>query len=328
MQSGSCVNVPSKEEEAAYRIGKLAYVALLEEVYTLPKPGLVDPYSNGAHTDMNLVSFERSAKALKPYFVTMALEGERLWEAPPVLFETIRRIGILAERAMYQATGGVNTHKGLVFHLGILCGAAGACHRTFGKITLKQLIEMEQAMVRDVLVKEVQSMDHFVSKGEKNLEKYGLTGARGEAISGYSSVFHISLPVMTAGLYKGQEWNSIKLETLFHLMSQVDDSNILSRHNPVVLKQVKDIAARFIEDGGAYRKESLSLLKEMDQWFVKKNISAGGSADLLAVTIFLTQLTGKWGGAYGIHETGRETFPGERAGTVEDISYLKSIGLR
>jgi triphosphoribosyl-dephospho-CoA synthase len=321
------VNIASKEEEAAYRIGNLAYRALLEEVYTLPKPGLVDPYSNGAHTDMNVVSFERSAKALKPYFVTMALEGERLWEAPPVLFETIRRVGILAERAMYQATGGVNTHKGLVFHLGILCGAAGACHRCFGRVTLEQLMEMEQAMVRNVLIKEVQNMETFVSKGEKNFQKYGLTGARGEAISGYSSVFKISLPVMTMGLYKGQEWNCIKLETLFHLMSQVDDSNILSRHNSGVLKQVKDISSRFINDGGAYRKESLTILKEMDQWFVKKNISAGGSADLLAVTIFLTQLTGESGGFYGIHETGRQAFQGERVGTSEDVSCLQSIGL-
>ncbi len=322
MQSRSCVNVPSREEEAAYRIGNMAYRALLEEVYTLPKPGLVDPYSNGAHTDMNVVSFERSAKALKPYFVTMALEGERLWEAPPVLFETIRRIGILAERAMYQATGGVNTHKGLVFHLGILCGAAGACHRSFGRVTLKQLMEMEQAMVRNVLVKEVQNMETFVSKGEKNLQKYGLTGARGEAISGYSSVFKISLPVMTMGLSNGQEWNRIKLETLFHLMSQVDDSNILSRHNPAVLNQVKKIAAEFLKAGGAYRKESIHLLKELDKWFVKKNISAGGSADLLAVTIFLTLLTGEWGGLYGIHETGRQALSGERAGASEGVSCL------
>ncbi|RFZ79250.1 triphosphoribosyl-dephospho-CoA synthase CitG [Lacrimispora amygdalina] len=322
MQSRSCVNVPSREEEAAYRIGNMAYRALLEEVYTLPKPGLVDPYSNGAHTDMNVVSFERSAKALKPYFVTMALEGERLWEAPPVLFETIRRIGILAERAMYQATGGVNTHKGLVFHLGILCGAAGACHRSFGRVALKQLMEMEQAMVRNVLVKEVQNMETFVSKGEKNLQKYGLTGARGEAISGYFSVFKISLPVMSMGLYNGQEWNRVKLETLFHLMSQVDDSNILSRHNPKVLNQVKKIAAEFLKAGGAYRKESIDLLKELDKWFVKKNISAGGSADLLAVTIFLTLLTGEWGGLYGIHETGRQTLSGERAGAFEGVSCL------
>lgn len=322
MQSRSCVNVPSKEEEAAYRIGNLAYRALLEEVYTLPKPGLVDPYSNGAHTDMNVASFERSAKALKPYFVTMALEGERLWEAPPVLFETIRRIGILAERAMYQATGGVNTHKGLVFHLGILCGAAGACHRSFGRVTLKQLMNMEQAMVRNVLMKEVQNMETFVSKGEKNFEKYGLTGARGEAISGYSSVFKISLPVMTMGLYNGQEWNSVKLETLFHLMSQVDDSNILSRHNPKVLNQVKKIAAEFLKAGGACRKESIDLLKELDKWFVKKNISAGGSADLLAVTIFLTLLTGEWGGLYGFHETGRQTLSGERAGAFKGVSCL------
>ncbi len=85
MQSGSCVNVPLKEEEAAYRIGKLAYGALLEEVYTLPKPGLVDPYSNGAHTDMNVVSFERSAKALKPYLSQWLLRGEVVGSASCVI---------------------------------------------------------------------------------------------------------------------------------------------------------------------------------------------------------------------------------------------------
>lgn len=295
MGSSSCMNTAKEAEESALYIGNLAYQALLEEVYTSPKPGLVDPYSNGAHTDMNVKTFEKSAAALKPYFITMALEGFRSWEAPPVLFERIRRIGILAERAMYQATEGVNTHKGLIFNLGILCAASGACLRAYQGIYLEQLLGFEQAMVREILTKEVKQMEGFKTGGEKNLTLYGSLGARGEAINGYSSVCLYSLPVLLEGIKEKKDWNLVKLHTLFHLMSQVEDSNIIARHNPQVLKEVKQQAQEFLDAGGAYRPDCIKRLEEMDEAFIKRNISSGGSADLLAVTIFLARLVNEKG---------------------------------
>ena len=100
-----------KAEYFAESIGRMAYQALLEEVYTVPKPGLVDPYSCGAHTDMDVQTFERSAEALYPWFVRMAYQGYQLTCTPEDLFREIRKTGMLAEEAMYRATGHVNTHK-------------------------------------------------------------------------------------------------------------------------------------------------------------------------------------------------------------------------
>ncbi len=114
-----------KAEYFAESIGRMAYQALLEEVYTVPKPGLVDPYSCGAHTDMDVQTFERSAEALYPWFVRMAYQGYQLTCTPEDLFREIRKTGMLAEEAMYRATGHVNTHKGMIFTLGIFSVAAG-----------------------------------------------------------------------------------------------------------------------------------------------------------------------------------------------------------
>ena len=120
-------------------------------------------------------------------------------------------------------------------------------------------------------------------------------GARGEAISGYQSIRTISLPVMAKGISEGRDFNLVKLQTLFALMSQVDDSNIIARHNPEVLHEVKELAKEFLASGGAYQEEAISILKRMDKDFIDRNISAGGCADLLAVTIFLADLL--WDGS-------------------------------
>lgn len=270
----------------------MAYLSLLEEVYTTPKPGLVDLYSAGVHKDMNYKTFERSAAALEPYFVAMSYQGMLMADNPRLMFFSIRATGVEAEKAMYRATGDVNTHKGLIFNLGILCAAAGACLKKWGQLTSNQLFSMEQRMVKDTLEREIMELrnGNGESNGEKNLLKYGSLGARGEAIRGYRSVRRISLPVMIKGVKDGKNWNLVKLETLFLLMSQVEDSNILARHNPKVLKEVQDLAGDFLRAGGAYKENVLISLMEMDQMFTEQNISAGGCADLLALTIFLFKL--------------------------------------
>jgi triphosphoribosyl-dephospho-CoA synthase len=282
MDSSSGVNFKGALEKAAFHIGNMAYQAMLEEVYTTPKPGLVDLYSAGAHKDMDVTSFERSAKALEPYFASMALEGMSLLHTPGLLFERIRRIGLSAEKAMYKATAGVNTHKGMIFHMGILSAAAGACIGGQRAVTIECLVKMEQAMVRETLVKEVEEM--------QSLNQFRITGARGEAISGYASVRGIALPTMAKGLKEGRDWNQIKLETLFMLMSRVEDSNIIARHDPSVLLKVQCTARNFLCAGGAYGDKDMVMLKRMDADFIKRNISAGGCADLLAVAIFINEL--------------------------------------
>ena len=167
-----------KAEYFAESIGRMAYQALLEEVYTVPKPGLVDPYSCGAHTDMDVQTFERSAEALYPWFVRMAYQGYQLTCTPEDLFREIRKTGMLAEEVMYRATGHVNTHKGMIFTLGIFSAAAGRCIQEDGTVTLQSILRMEQKMTARILRAEIEMLgkEPAKSNGEKNLVQYGTTG--------------------------------------------------------------------------------------------------------------------------------------------------------
>ncbi len=285
-------------ESVAEEIGIRARQALLEEVYTTPKPGLVDFYSQGAHDDMNHLTFRISAETLLPYFTYMAEQGFTLLCTPKELFRAIRRTGIWAEKAMYRATCGVNTHKGLIFTIGIFCAAAGRCLREGeGRLTVESLVQMEQEMAADILKKEMAAVSgrEAESHGEKNLKQYGTTGVRGEAARGYPAVFRLALPVLKKGLEEKKDWNTIKLQTLFILMSEVEDSNVISRHNPDTLREVQNEAKRFLAEGGAYQENAVEKLCRMDRDYIRRNISPGGCADLLAAAIFLALLLERWG---------------------------------
>lgn len=275
--------------ETAVYIGKCAYRALLEEVYTTPKPGLVDRYSSGAHKDMDIRTFEKSAEALYPWFIRIAAQGMHFQGSPENLFLEIRKTGMNAEKAMYEATGGVNTHKGLIFTLGIFCAAAGRlCGVEGKKFTLRDLCQMQQEMTNRILQEELKDIPKRSARshGEQNLRKYGTAGIRGEALTGYSSVFWLALPVMERGIFEGRDWNLVKLQTLLVLMSRIQDSNILSRTNPEELKRVQNEIELFLETGGAYREDAVSCLEDLDAAYSLRNVSAGGCADLLAATIF------------------------------------------
>ena len=302
MESVSMLNSSAKSRklQTAEHIGALAYLALLEEVYTTPKPGLVDLATTGAHTDMDVHTFEKSAVALHPWFVRMALEGETFQGTPRELFLKIRTYGIAAEQEMYQATGGVNTHKGLVFTLGIFCAAAGRLKKEGKSMTVRELVYMEQLMTAEILKEEILHLvspseaenlnERFQTNGIKNLRAYGTAGIRGEALLGYPSVTEVALPVLQQGKRERRDWNLVKLQGLMTLMSQVQDSNILSRTCPEVLENVHKEVKIFLNMGGAYQKGAVEKLLRMDQSFIQRNISAGGCADILATAIFLDSL--------------------------------------
>ena len=287
-------NKSDDAEAVSEQIAAIAEWSLREEVCTTPKPGLVDCYSNGAHTDMNVQTFLRSAAVLRPYFKDMAKCGWAYYQAPEKIFAEIREIGKEAEIAMYAATGGINTHKGLVFSIGILSAAAAAVYRRYGVFLREAVFVMEQDMVRNILLhelsrnKNVQPLTH----GEAVYHKYGSSGVRGEAVAGYATVKEIALPVMDAGMRERREFEFVKLQTLLALMGQVEDSNILSRSNMERLRQVQHMAQKFFKAGGVYRFDGIETMKKWDALFIEWNISPGGSADLLAITLFLYRLTG------------------------------------
>lgn len=284
-------------------IGQKAKEALIEEALTTPKPGLVDCFSNGAHDDMDLDMFLRSAAVLEAYFVRMAQLGMRYPRQPQRVFRLIRQVGLEAEQAMYQTTGGVNTYKGAVFTMGILAAAAGALMERDAVITEQGWIALEQEMVRDILHKELECLseteemfegesDRTKTHGEENLVRYGSLGVRGEAMLGYPAVVELALPVLRAGKKDGRDWNLVKLQALFTLMAQVEDGNVLSRAGEEGLRDVRQIAGEFLSCGGAYQTDAVKQLERLDQIFIQKKYSNGGCADLLAAAVFMDSLMG------------------------------------
>ena len=195
--------------ENAKKIADIALWALLEEVHTTPKPGLVDRCSNGAHKDMTVRTFEDSAKAIYPYIMMMAEMGNEYSDRPQVLFTKIREMGKLAEGAMYRATNGVNTHKGLIFSIGILAAATAAVYSETDEVTREAIFVKEMEMVQDTLRSELIALGtkkEDLTNGEAAYKKYGSLGVRGEALYGYPAVRNLALPILDEGYKAAQKF--------------------------------------------------------------------------------------------------------------------------
>lgn len=267
--------------------------ALMSEVSATPKPGLVDRRDNGAHTDMCFDTFAVSTEAIVPFLVQMAETGF-CWEDPCTggLFARIRRIGVRAEAAMFAATGGINTHKGMIFSMGIVTAAAGLYLRTHGRFCAEEILLLCRTMCYDTLEADFRNIDcaHPKTHGEILFAKYGSRGIRGEVQDGFPSIRNVSLPALRAARSRGLSDNEAYLDTLLALMSAVDDTNVLIRTSPAMLEYEKRAAARILAMGGASTEAGMDALRALNEDFIKKNLSPGGCADLLAVTILLEKL--------------------------------------
>ena len=266
-------------QQKAERIGALAAKSLLYEVCTTPKPGLVDRRNNGSHRDMDLFTFMASSAALQPYFVKCALTGlQTKNESAAVTFEAIRLWGKQAEQTMYTATGGINTHKGAIFTLGLLCAATGRSNSTDAAEICREVAAMTQGLTnRDFCSKEA-------TTGQKLYTRYGITGIRGQAEAGFPALTQVGLPVLEAGLSRGLSLEEAGCAALLHLMCAITDTNLIARSD---LDTQKEICGkiRILLDADPF--PSRRTLETLDEEFIQKNLSPGGSADLLAATYFL-----------------------------------------
>lgn len=262
------------------RIGMIAERALLYEVATTPKPGLVDFENNGAHWDMDRFTFIDSACVLRSYFEQCAQTGaENANRIPCEIFEQLRSIGQQAEFEMLASTGNVNTHKGALFSVGILCCAAGM---GFGRaFSQSELLEQATALAKAALPDfESLSVENALTGGERQFLERGLTGVRGEAAAGFPSVCNIALPALEESLSTGKDRNDAGLAALLALMAHVPDSNILRRTGEAGLETVQQEAQSVTSPDHAQ-------LREMDKRFIHANLSPGGCADLLAAAWFI-----------------------------------------
>lgn len=283
----------------AEQIGALATQALLEEARLSPKPGLVDSLNNGSHKDMNLQTFEKSAVALAPFFMRFVLKGMQTAHLPAQqILAEIRPLGIQAEKAMLNATQGVNTHKGAIFSFGLVCTAMGWQFvqqkntkniATFDIATLCALV----ANFTQGLTNELKNYPHHLSQtaGVRLFQQYGITGARGEAESGFQQIQAL-LPLFDE--YHQLEWEHRLLIALLHLMAKNPDTNVVHRGGLDGLQFVQQSAVDLLKNQQLILDKArlTQALMKFDAACIERNLSSGGSADLLALAIFFLYLRG------------------------------------
>lgn len=260
--------------------------ALLYEVTTTPKPGLVDRRNSGSHTDMDSFTFMSSAAALYPYFEACAKTGRETMDRPaPETFAALRPLGCEAEGEMLDATNGVNTHKGAVFSIGITCAALGRLNRAEWCIPSRVLQEVA-AMTSGLTKQDFADVtaENAVTAGQKLFVQYGITGVRGQVEAGLPVVLNYGLPVLENGLKLGYDINRAGCAALLEILVHSTDTNMIARSSR---ERQLAWAARVKMLLGQTPYPDEDTLVELDDQFITENLSPGGSADLLALTYLL-----------------------------------------
>ncbi len=265
-------------------IGRYAVQSLHQELAAYPKPGLVSPVDSGSHQDMDALVFFRSLFSLRSYFREIALAGMQ-----GSSFAILKLLGITAEERMLKATQGVNTHRGAIFNLGLLAAAAGqliGADLSLQKDALSTVISVRWG---DAIKQHGRSLPK-TSHGSLVAAHYDVGGALHEAYSGFPHVFKVGLPALQESLARGADQNSATVQCLFSLMKELADTNLLYRGGDSGLLFARESARSFLADGGVHRPDWYKQAVEIHREFVKRNLSPGGSADLLAATLFVNRL--------------------------------------
>lgn len=251
-----------------YLVADLAERALRLELDTTPKPGLVDRRDNGAHKDMDYALMSKSISALRPYLTRLAVESAK--DIDPA---KIKEIGIEAEKAMLKATGGVNTHKGALFCIGLSVAAASNLASATGSVQVYSFKELVSRAASEIPAAQG-------THGAEAKRSFKVGGALENARGAYPELFADWLPYYLS--LEGDPFRCHK--TLLHIMTTLDDTNILHRRGEEGLARAKSEAARLLEDF------SESGLSSLNKDFIRENISPGGSADMLSLTIFINSI--------------------------------------
>ena len=263
-------------------LAALAVAALLDELEVFPKPGLVSRVDSGAHRDMDHALMTASALALAEPFCAIAEAGARGAGFQEVLVP----LGIEAERAMMRATGGVNTHRGAIFTLGLLVASAARA----GVSGVRPGADDIRRTLLDAwggdLQRHAEAAD-AASHGGRVRQTSGLGGVRDEASAGFPLVFDLALPHLREAADAGLAANAARVETIFVLMRAAADTNVLYRGGESAAAHVRASAENFLGAGGCRTSGWQSRAEAIHRDFTARNISPGGCADLLAAALFL-----------------------------------------
>jgi triphosphoribosyl-dephospho-CoA synthase len=284
--SNSALIVSANDSEAAAWMASLARQALIAEAELTPKPGLVDRRGAGAHSDLSLTIMRLSARAIEPYFREMALISADVRPSQGIR-EQLAAIGRNAERAMFRATGGSNAHKGAIWVLGLLISAAAM--QSDEKRTASEIA----ATARAIASFEDRAAPRLLSHGDIVVKRYGASGARGEAVQGFPHVVDVGLPTLRRRRSSGATEDVARLDTLLSIMARLDDTCLLYRGGTDALITAKKNALAVERAGGVGTQVGSQHLTFLDRQLLDLKVSPGGSADLLAATIFLDALERK-----------------------------------
>ena len=274
------------------KVGQYLTQAILLEVSTHPKPGLVTRLSNGAHKDMSIFTFMMSSAVLSKAFNDLQDIGQAHRGTLAELFCKLRSYGVSAEAELLRVTKGVNTQRGILFAGGIVSAVSGyAMNMGLSRDALLPLIK---EMAAGLVAKELKNLDHAaMTAGEKLYYKYGITGIRGEVENGFPSVVNYGLPALEDAFNKGATINDALVHALIALMTAVEDSNVIWRTDYQTLLEVQRIAKDILNLGSVFTEKGRMAIAETERYFLQRRISPGGSADLLSITITLYLLEHK-----------------------------------
>ena len=290
-----------RADRVCKELSALAVKALLDEAALFPKPGLVDPVSQGAHSDMDFTTLVRSAAALQQGFYECARIGYKsAAPAQPIaaaIRKRLRTAGLALEKAMFAETHGVNTHKGAIFIFAYLLGAAGllsGATQLDGIRSVMELTETLRAQVR-VLAAGLCSEDmagvsakRTLTHGEQVFLQYGCTGIRGEAEAGLPLVQRNV--AYLAGLTHLTQRDAY-LYTLLHIIAENKDTNVLFRAGSTALRNLQTRCISIVKSG-ATGATLYAAVEALDVYCIERHISPGGSADIFAAVLFCRSLAG------------------------------------
>lgn len=289
-------------DKLSLKFAEYAQKSILYEAVLTPKPGLVDAVDPGSHKDMNVFTFLDSSTSLFKSFYDYAKEGFVCEQDEQGLFNEIRKIGINAENSMFEATKNINTHKGINFSLGIILAATGYYFKNtnfdvdvinkFNEQNSMQIINVVKNMTKDLVKNDFKNLHkkEHLTNGEKLYLKTGFSGIRGEVENGFPTIFEIALPRLRHVSNMNISMDRKLLDVLFHIMQNTSDSNVVNRGGLEALNFVKQESSKFVENNNIFKENYKEKIEEMNKLFIKKNISPGGSADLLSVTIYFAML--------------------------------------
>jgi triphosphoribosyl-dephospho-CoA synthase len=269
---------PSWLRDFCTETARIAVACLHAELVLYPKPGLVSLVDNGSHTDMNAATFMRSMFSLRHYFARICRAGYD--DAP---FAVLRQLGIDAETRMLRATAGINTHRGAIFSLGMLCAAIG---RARAQAIAPQGDSLRAVMLirwGDELTAHTRATG-AVSHGLQVAGRHAASGAREEGALGLPSVFEVGLPALRRTLSAGRGMQHARIDALFALMAHVSDTNVFYRGGAQGAATVRRQAAGFVAMGGTAHPDWRGYALECHRILVAQKLSPGGAADLLAAT--------------------------------------------